>query len=437
MSRLLPIQPNLEHLKGEAKGLLKSHAKGNILACIVLRRLKRFAQASDSQILSATVTLTEAQFALAIEYGFKSWDELRRVVLGASSMESSDAPPGSQALRIPDSPAGKGGDTNRFAFARVFQMVLEYCGVACEYDTVAGDSGLAFILQADGGATPYGAEVKELDLGWWPLDDWGAMLRLDFLGRVYGIGLRRLAFVKDAYRLEVAVQAEHFCKHHRAAIVEAFQAERAVVAVENGKWLVTCLDDGTPPLLGQLSCEDVAAVKRLGQYPWTVVVPGEMFEPLDRIKADVQAITFAVSLHHDRFGDASFDCAVGSMRGKTSGKASFALWAAVLRDGGRCGPHYYSANVVWGMKVNRRSVSPYLRQMAARHGGGVASMLLTAAEIYESVLAKLGAADTSKEAFASANGREALASLIDDIAQTEAKAIDELQVAVQHMKVPR
>ena len=72
MSRLLPIRPDLEHLKGEAKSLLKAHAKGDPLACPVLRRLKRFAQADDSQILSATVTLTEAQFALAMDYGFKN-----------------------------------------------------------------------------------------------------------------------------------------------------------------------------------------------------------------------------------------------------------------------------------------------------------------------------------------------------------------------------
>ena len=133
-ARVFPIRLNLEHLKGEAKSLLKARAKGDVSACAVFRRLRRFAQADDAQILAATVavTLTEAQFALALDYGYKSWDELRRVVLASRPMETSNVPPSPQALRIPDSPAGKGGDTNRFAFARALQMALDYCGVPCE-----------------------------------------------------------------------------------------------------------------------------------------------------------------------------------------------------------------------------------------------------------------------------------------------------------------
>lgn len=438
MPRSLPIRPDLEYLKGEAKNLRKAHAGGDASVCPALRRLRRFAQADDSRILSAPVTLTEAQFALALDYGFKSWDELRKIVLGSRPLPTSDVPPNPRALRIQDSPAGKGGDTNRFSIARAFHMALDYCGVPCEYDTVAGDSGLAFIFQADGGSTPYGADVKELDLGWWPLDDWGALLRLDFLGRVYGMPLRRLPFVKDAYRLGPEVQAEHFRKHHRSAIIEALRAERPVVAIENERWIVTGIDDGTPPLLGQPSCEDAPEVKRLGKYPWTVVVPGEMFEPMDRLKADAEAIAFAIALHNDRFGEAemgeAYDCPIGSLRGKSSGKASFALWSAALRDGKLCGPPHYSANVVWNMKANRRSALPYLRRMATRHGGAIAGKLTTAAEIYESVLEKLAAADTSKESFANINGRIALASLVDDICETEAKAMGELQVAARNMR---
>ena len=114
-------------------------------------------------------------------------------------------------------------------------------------------------------------------------------------------------------------------------------------------------------------------------------------------------------------------------------RTSFALWAQVLRDG-RCGPHFYSANVVGCMRRNRRSVPPYLRQMATRHGSAVASRLLAAAEIYESVLAKLGTADTSKEAFANAAGREALAHLVDEVAIMEGQAVGELNDACQQMR---
>ncbi|MCL2701674.1 MAG: hypothetical protein FWE88_08275 [Phycisphaerae bacterium] len=427
---MLPLQPDLEHLKGEAKGLLKAHAKGDASACPVFRRLRRFAQADDSQILSAAVTLTETQFALALDYGLTSWDDLRRVVRSVRPLKTSNAPPSPRALRIPDPQAGKGG--NRFA--RALEMMFHYCGIPCDYDTVACDSGLAFILQADSQHAPYGtcgADVKELDVGWWPLDDWGAMLRLDFLGRAYGIALRRLPIDKEAWH---ANPARHFRDHHQAAIVEALQTERPVVAVENGTWIVTGIDDGTPELLGQASCEATAHVKRLGQYPWTVVVPGEMFEPLDRVRADGEAILFAASLHDERFGESFSGCPFQSSRNQSSGKASFALWAAILRDGQRCGPSYYSGNVVGCMKQNRQSAPPYLRQMASRHGSAIAGHLMTAAEIYESVLATLDTADTSDEAFASVTGRETLASLVDELAKTEAKAVAELQAAARKMK---
>jgi len=427
---LLPIEPNLEFLKGEAKDLLKAHAKGDASACPVFRRLKRFSRADDSRILSATITLAEAQFALAMEYGLNSWDGLRRVVLGVRPLETSNEPPRPRALRIPDPPAG--ADGNRFA--RAFEMALRYRGIACDYDTVAGDSGLAFILQADNKHAPYGiygAGVKELDVGWWPLDDWGATLRLEFLSRAYGITLRRLPIDKEAWHDD---WAGHFRDHHQAAIVEALQAGRPVVAVEGSVWLVTGIDDGTPPLLGQVCGDPTAHIKRLGQFPWTVVVPGDTFEPIDRASADAEALAFAVSLHNDRFGKPFSGCPFQCNRNKSSGKASFALWAAILRDGERCGPHYFSGNVVGCMKKNRRSAPPYLRQMASRHGRVVAGPLMAAADMYESVLAKLDTADTSGDAFATATGRETLASLVEDLAKTEARAVGELQTAVQNIK---
>jgi len=427
---LLPLGANLEHLKGEAKSLLKARARGDASTCPVFRRLRRFAQADDSQILSAAVTLTEAQFALALDYGLKSWDELRKVVMTNRPLETSDVPPSPRALRIPDPPASRGGSR----FTRTFEMAFRYCGVPCDYDTLAGDSGQAFILQADSQHTPYGPwgdDVKELDLGWWPLAGWGAMFRLDFLSRAYGIALRSLPLDREAWRAD---WAGHFRQHHQAAIAEALQAERPVVAVENVTWLVTGIDDGTPPLLGQASCDPVAHVRRLGQFPWTVVVPGDMFEPMDRAAADEEALAFAVSLHDERFREFSSDCPFQVSRSKSSGKASFALWAALLRDSERCGPVYYSGNVVECMKLNRRSVPPYLRQMATRHGRFIAGPLETAAELYESVLERLDKADTSHEAFATATGRETLATLVEELAKTETRAAGELQTAAQKMK---
>lgn len=420
MARFLPPQPDLEHLKNEAKSLLKALKKGDSSVCPVFRRLKRLAESDDAQILSADISLTEAQFALAMEYGFASWDELRQAVLGTKPLEGSDAPPRSGALRLPDPPAARPG-AHRYPSA--YAIALSACGIACDYDTITGDSGMAFILQADSLHTAWGAKRKELDIGWWPNDLWGSLLRLDFLGRVYGRRVRALPVQLEEYRQD---KAAHFRKHFEGPIAQSLRQGLPALAMDGSMWVVTGVDDGTPPLLGQVACSSVQEVRRLERYPWSAIVLGEAVETMDRLRADAEAVEFAIRLHNDQYGS--------PLPGKTSGKASFVLWARELRNEDRFGPHFYHANVVGQMRQLRASVPPYLRQMAIRHGQSAASRLLAAAEIYESVLAKLGTADTSKEAFANAAGRETLAHLVGEVAILEGQAVGELNVAFQKMR---
>jgi hypothetical protein len=81
MSRQLPSKPSLRYLQQEAKDIKKAHAAGQVSCCKTLRHLGRFKERSDSEILGAKLKLTDAQFALAMEYGFKSWMELRKHIL--------------------------------------------------------------------------------------------------------------------------------------------------------------------------------------------------------------------------------------------------------------------------------------------------------------------------------------------------------------------
>jgi len=85
MPKSLPTKPNLEHLKNEAKALLKSHKDRDPSACNTLKLLRRFSGASESEIMGAGISLQEAQFALALDYGYKSWNELRRHVMSVTA----------------------------------------------------------------------------------------------------------------------------------------------------------------------------------------------------------------------------------------------------------------------------------------------------------------------------------------------------------------
>ena len=76
MTPSLPPHPSLENLRKRAKSLHRAHQAGDASCCEVLRKLNRFAEAPDADILATDVPLKEVQFALAMNYGFRSWANL-------------------------------------------------------------------------------------------------------------------------------------------------------------------------------------------------------------------------------------------------------------------------------------------------------------------------------------------------------------------------
>ena len=80
MTRTLPPRPDFTQLKHQAKDLLRAHGLKDASACAVLRRLRQFADTDDADILAQPLALHEAQYALAMDYGFASWNALKRHV---------------------------------------------------------------------------------------------------------------------------------------------------------------------------------------------------------------------------------------------------------------------------------------------------------------------------------------------------------------------
>ena len=77
--RPLPENPSLQHLRYQAKDLLKGHRAQH---SAVAQRIREFhplwSRASDREIFAAHLTLSDAQLAVAREYGFASWTRLKR-----------------------------------------------------------------------------------------------------------------------------------------------------------------------------------------------------------------------------------------------------------------------------------------------------------------------------------------------------------------------
>jgi Ankyrin repeats (3 copies) len=77
--RRLPSNPNLDHLKYQAKDLLKDHAARDLRVAQRLREFHpRFAHATDAEIFAARLSLSDAQLSIARESGFPSWPRLKR-----------------------------------------------------------------------------------------------------------------------------------------------------------------------------------------------------------------------------------------------------------------------------------------------------------------------------------------------------------------------
>lgn len=77
--RRLPSNPNLDHLKYQAKDLLKEHAARDTAAAQRIREFHpRFSRAMDAEIFAAQLKLSDAQLTIARESGFPSWARLKR-----------------------------------------------------------------------------------------------------------------------------------------------------------------------------------------------------------------------------------------------------------------------------------------------------------------------------------------------------------------------
>jgi len=142
MPRSLHPNANLEVHKKEARELLQSHKDSSTSCCETLRLLHRFEGKSDSEILGTELKLTEAQYALALDYGFGSWRALKEHVL---SMPPS---PKTGSNHLPDYGSltlnGNGHQQDHFSIA--VRGACKLLGREVQYDGTACLSGNAFAL---------------------------------------------------------------------------------------------------------------------------------------------------------------------------------------------------------------------------------------------------------------------------------------------------
>jgi hypothetical protein len=98
--RRLPSNPNLDHLKYQAKDLLKDHAAHTPDVAQRIREFHpSFCRATDTEIFDVALSLSDAQLTIAREYGFPSWARLKRHIEKPTLSDRLDLP---HQLRIED-----------------------------------------------------------------------------------------------------------------------------------------------------------------------------------------------------------------------------------------------------------------------------------------------------------------------------------------------
>ena len=91
--RALPSKPSLNHLRYQAKDLLRDHAtRDPAMAQRVREFHPSFVGAADHEIFSAPLRLSDAQLTIAREHGFQSWARLKRHIERPALADRLDLP---------------------------------------------------------------------------------------------------------------------------------------------------------------------------------------------------------------------------------------------------------------------------------------------------------------------------------------------------------
>jgi hypothetical protein len=321
------------------------------------------------------------------------------------------------------------GDRTGNGYIRGLEILLAHAGTPVAYERLMGLSGMAFIAQAD---VEHRWEGK-VDVGWWPLDAWGMLLRREFLASAIGYELRQInsltltaeEFLSVRDRLP-EVYRERVEPHVKASI----DAGRPLLAMTDFGFVVAGYDDATdvPPVLGRCGRETETEYYRPERWPIGLLVLGDRTDALDPDAADLAALRYAVDLAYDRAGPKDEPW----RDQRFTGQKAFAAWAGLLRNMDEPVEDRHHYNMKLHLGVNRTAGVAYLQEVAGRCEGQAAEALHEAVAAYESVLELLAQMECDGLA-TDPDVRLRLADDVDRLAGLELDAAQHIEGAVEHM----
>ncbi len=300
-------------------------------------------------------------------------DELEQT-LAAMAVRRDDG-----GVRIEGLPAAP-GDGN--GYVRGLEAMLTHQGAPVAYDRLMAWSGLAFIAQADTGHRWEG----KVDVGWWPLDPWGLVLRLPFLSRAVGFQLLPVGAVDPSVDQATAVREDApgwYRTQVQPALHRALDAGQPVLGLNDFGYVISGYDSvGDPaPVYGRCARDVQAVAERSPGWPCAVITLGARTAAMDSRAADIGALRFAVALARDQAGPAT----PAWHDRRYTGHRAFAAWADLLRDETEPVEDRHHANMRGRLLDSRQAAARYLDDLANGTTGPASATLHEAAAAYRDV----------------------------------------------------
>jgi hypothetical protein len=364
MTRSLPAVPSLVQLKHQAKDLRTQARHRDPDALAMLRRLHRFGNATDHEIASAPLRLSEVQFALALSYGARSWADLKTRVeqLRAQQLRERSAP-----LPLPTTITGFeatrwGAGSRQCSTIATMSLVSERAEDRTDYDYLMGASGAAFRVQMSEGrlcpSSPHalcGFNCAELAVAAWGSE-------ATWFDTTEGREDERVAALQAVRQsLQLGIPALH--EHEESSLIVGMTEQGAVLLRAYGARAV-----GYEPM---------------SKWPFKVGVASPKVDTVDPRAVLRDSLRIAVQLFDtDKVGN------------YTCGRHAYEHWRALLRDEAmhaaasdrlRFGSRIGNAHTFACLIDARGAAANYLQAMAPLHDGPVQEMLLTVSDIYADI----------------------------------------------------
>ena len=414
MNPSFPPKPSLEQLRKQAKDVLKLHKQGSRECCDVLRSLRQFAAASEGQILVAEVSLNQAQYALAMHYGYESWNGLKGHV---ESLRADAAEP--RLRRRPDEVVIEGlehMDWGGSFFRRqdsvmvTFAALLRAAGKAVTFEQVAGVSGAAFRLHV---AQP----------GWCPS---AACTGPGF--NCSDLALEAFGCAAETIDLEHADSPGAMARARRAIVASIDQGRPALYYDGESNLIMGYRDEGKvlicKPYPGGDGYKEMTSLRGMLGDVWFVQIISEQGEQPNWRDSVAKSLQTAVMLARTpAFGTYA------------SGFAAYQAWIDGLENPSDKPNLHANAYCYAILLTNRAAAADYLRGLEGLFDGGTFDRLRTAAERYANVSARLLAgrsciAQPWEESWTPQN-RQAEAEIMRDNLADERAAIGEIEQALR------